>query len=141
MSIFITFNNYIRSSWISLLCFVELLSKWWEKWQQTVEYRAVDNLSTKSYRLRSLMSMFATLAMFANMLVCLPHCGHVCHILILITRLRACLPHFEHDLNTEAQKIWVKLDQVCVCPMQNTVQRQFCRQIKILWPIWHYLIW
>ena len=69
------------------------------------------------------------------------HCGHVCDILILITRLRACLPHFEHDLNTEAQKIWVKLDQVCVCPMQNTVQRQFCRQIKILWPIWHYLVW
>ena len=45
----------IRSSWFSLLCFVELLSKWWEKWWQTVDNRIVDNLSTKSYRLTSLV--------------------------------------------------------------------------------------
>ena len=39
------------------------------------------------------------------------HCGHVCDILILITRLRACLPHFEPVDEDEDRVINLVIDR------------------------------
>ena len=38
--------------------------------------------------------------MFATSLALLPHCGHSCHILIMIASLWPCLPHFDYDCHS-----------------------------------------
>ena len=43
-----------------------------------------------------------SVGMFGTFWVLLPHCGHVCQILIMITALLACLPQFDHDCCTVA---------------------------------------